>query len=57
MKIISFTVSYSRLLLGVMLGQRETRYPLGVFCGDGDIKDTQIYKPDETIINTKRFLQ
>ncbi len=30
MKIVSFTVSYSRLLLGVMFGQRQTPYPLGV---------------------------
>jgi hypothetical protein len=30
MNIVSFSVSYARLLLDVMLGQRRTPYPLGV---------------------------
>lgn len=30
MKMVLFSVSYTMLLLGVMLGKRRTPYPLGV---------------------------
>lgn len=30
MELVSFSVSYARLLWDVLLGRRETSYPLGV---------------------------